>query len=190
MTSNDFAIPDSSGNYSTSSSNLYIDVSADTIYSSSTVIAKQIRQYDVWHAYGYFQDATTTIDLDEDVWGKITNATGNLFIGVEADGMTLSDDTLTITNAGDYFGKLTVSLYDIANQDYEMRVYSTSTATALPGVAKVTTTGTGNYIQFSLPIYFSDVVAGEQFDLQIRNISSNNDPVITDSIFYITYLHE
>ena len=185
-----FAITTKTINYLNGNYGIGTTTPVHTLEVIGDVKTSMLRQTNTWHAYGYFENATTTIELTQNTWGKITNATGDLWTGVEANGMTLTNDTLTITNAGDYFGKLVISLYDVVNQDYEMRIYSTSTATVIPGTAVVTTSGNRNYIQMVLPIYFDDVTAGEQFELQIRNISSNNDPVITDSIFYISYLHD
>lgn len=47
-------------------------------------------QETIWHAYGGFQDSSVTVAITQDQWAQVTNADGDLFTGLEADGMTLS----------------------------------------------------------------------------------------------------
>ena len=73
-------------------------------------VTGRLRQDSIWHAYGGFQNQAETLALDADTWTHVTNATNDLWTGLEADGFTLSRDTMIVANAGDYIGALSITI--------------------------------------------------------------------------------
>ena len=142
----------------------------------------------VYHAYGGITATSVTIALTKNEWATTTNPTGNLFSGLEADGFTLSNDVLTITNAGDYSGALTISINGGVGNDYEFRFYNLTQAEQEGYTVYGSVGAAADYLSVTLPIYF-EVDAGDELVFQVRNITDNDDIIITAGIFYIQYLH-
>ena len=170
---------------------------ADTLALTETIIAVEgdlvttgmNRQGNVWHAYGGFQDSTATITISQGDFAQVTNAAGDLFTAVEVDGFTMSGDTLIFTNAGDYFGEVSLTYTTTNGNSCTMRIYNVTDA-AINGF-KTGSTGMGaNYSTFTMPLYFEAVSAGDRFVLEVTNIDASNDIVAKFSTFYIAYLHD
>lgn len=142
-----------------------------------------------WHAYGGFQNTATTITCTQNVWAKVTNGTSNLWTALEYDGITMAADVMTIVNGGDYTGHISLAISGGVNEDYFLRIYNNTTAAQMGYIIAVTTTGAGNYQTLSLPIYL-EVSAGDQLQLEIMNITNNNDATVRSAVFYIAYLHD
>jgi len=147
-----------------------------------------IFQDSIYHAYGGIMATSVTIALTENVWATTTNAYGGLFTGLEADGMTLSNDIMTITNAGDYIGSLAISFFGGNANDYEFRFYNYTSKSQEGYTVYHSTGGTANYENVTLPIYF-DVNAGDQMVFQVRNVTDSDDVIIRSAIFSMQYLH-
>lgn len=143
----------------------------------------------VYHVYGGFQQKTTNILCTQNVWAKVTNSAGNLWVGLEADGMTLANDIMTITNGGDYAGALTMAISGGVNEDYFIRCYNLTQSAQMGYIIGGTTTGANNYQALSLPLYL-ECNAGDQLQMEIENTTNNNDPMVRSAVFYLSYLHD
>ena len=149
-----------------------------------------LRQSNTRHSFWGFQLQVTTIDITATSWRKmITNASWNLWTGLEANGMTLSWDIMTITNTGDYFWQLTISVAGQNNDDVCIRLYNITKAKQIWYFICWTTLGTSNYIPLPIPLYIDDD-ANDQFRMEIANITNTNDVNVRSAAFYITYLHD
>ena len=147
-------------------------------------------QKDCYHCYGGFQQSTAEVVCSQNVWSKITNAGGNLWQGTESVEMTLANDTMTITNAGDYAGALTVAVSGGNGDDYFIRLVNKTTGVQQGYIIGGTTSGAGNYLNLALPLYLENVTAGATFEMEIKNITNNNDPMVRSAVFYFAYLHD
>ena len=141
----------------------------------------------IWHAYGGFEDEAYGLAVTTG-WTIITNADNTLWGGNEADGMTLVDDQLIITNAGDYTGSVTVTLASNAGRDFHIRVYNVTQARVEGFALGASTTGTGNKTAITLPLYL-EASAGDVFEMQMQGGASYT-PTIHDGQFVLTYLHD
>ena len=156
----------------------------------SVLTPYRFRQGKTWHAYGGFQDAATTITIGSaNVWYHVTNGTNDLWTGLEADGLTLSGDVMTFTNTGDYVGHLAISFSALAGKDYHIRLYNNTTAAQAGYYMSASTTGAGNSVVISLPLYI-EATAGDQMQIEVECTSSATDVVVDNAIFYLTYLHD
>jgi hypothetical protein len=149
-----------------------------------------LKQAGTYHAYGGFQDSAVTLTLtNQNTWYQITNATNNLWTGLEADGMTLSGDTITITNTGDYFGTVSLTFSGINARDYQVIVYNITQDTYTYHIG-ATTTGATNFTNIVLPLYL-EVTAGDRFVIKLQCTSAAGaTPVMKSAVFTIQYLHD
>jgi len=160
------------------------------IATTSNVLFNRVNKTAIWHAYGGFQNKSETIAVSAaNSWAWITNAGNDLWTGVEEDGIAVSGDILTIANAGDYFGKLTITLSGLTGKDFQVRIYNITTASQVAYVIGTSTTGLTNFTNISLPLYI-EASAGDTFRFEITCTTDGSDPVVRSAIYYIAYLHD
>jgi len=142
----------------------------------------------VFHAYGGFQDSTTTIACGAGDWNHITNDYGTLWTLIEADGFTISGDEITVVNAGDYGGSFAISMSSLNTKDFHIRCYNTTQASVMGVALGISTRGANDEVTLTIPIYVED----NAMDVIRFEISSadGTDPVIEDGVFILTYLHD
>ena len=155
----------------------------DVVHSNRVTINK------FWHAYGGFQDQDEDIALTQNVWTHITNATNDLWTGLEADGMTLSADVMTITNAGDYTGTLSMSVAGLNGKDFSFRVYNVTKAEAMGYHIAGVTTGATSFMCVTLPLYL-ECDAGDNLRMEVMATSGNDTITFEHAVFYLQYLHD
>lgn len=151
-----------------------------------------IRSKKIWHAFGGFESANTDVPLTQNVWAKITDLEGSLWSGVtgEGDGITISNDTMTIDHKGDYTGNLSLTVTGGNANDYYFRIYNVTNASYVGFALGISTTGAGNIVNIAFPFYFEQETDGEQYELQVVNVTDNDDITMVSGIFYINYLHD
>ncbi len=144
----------------------------------------------VFHAYGGFQDSACAVTISEDsTWTMITSATNSLWGGSEATGLSLSKDTMTIAQTGDYEGMLSITFLGTNANDYEFRVYNV-TQTRQEGFKNgATISGENNYVNVCIPLYFENT-AGDRYVIQVQNLTGGNNCTFKHAQFLIKYLHE
>lgn len=170
------------------SSTPYVLLPDDVTFENVT--ADRIKIGYIWHAFGGSQAKNETITiLGVNQWAWITNATNDLWTGLEGDGMTLSGDIMTITNAGDYAGSLSMSLSGLNGKDFQIRVYNITTSTQQGYVIGSSTAGAGNFTNITLPLYI-EASAGDTFRMETTCITDGSDPTFKNAVFYIAYLHD
>ena len=150
-------------------------------------IFSMVRQEDTWHAFGGFQDQAETLTLDADTWTHVTNAGNNLWTGLEADGLTLTDDEIIVANAGDYIGNLSLTITGGNSKDFKFRIYNV-TKDEVMGYHIGASTTISNYTNISIPLYL-ECDAGDHLQVQAWSLAGD-DPTLRSSIFYISYLHD
>ena len=160
---------------------------ADTQKALDTLNKNAWRKENIWHAYGGYENQNLTLPCDADTWTKVTNTAGTLWVGSEANGITMDDDEMVIANAGDYVGQVSLTISALNGKDFHFRVYNMmqSAATIALGIS---TTGAGNEMCLSMPLYL-ETDAGDRFQMQI-NSTDGTDPVLDDAVFYVAYLHD
>jgi len=142
-----------------------------------------------WHAYGGFQDESETITIAAvDTWTMITNATNDLWGGLEAVGLTLSDDIMTVQHGGDYMGSLSMTFSGLNGKDFQVRVYNITQSTQLGYVIGATTTGANNYTNVTLPLYL-ECEAGDRLRMEVQCTTDGSDPTFRSAVFYMAFLH-
>jgi len=159
------------------------------ITASNTIKGCMLRQDNVWHVYGGFQDETETIDLPSATWTQVTNSTSNLWVGLEADGFSVVNDRMVIGNPGDYFGLLSLTFSGLNGKDFLFRVYNVTQSTVMGYHLGASTTSVANFVNVAVPIYFESLLANDELEFQAYS-SDGADPTIRSSIFYINYLHD
>ena len=152
-------------------------------------ILNRMQLKDIYHVYGGFQDSTASVAITRDQWSVVTNASGNLWGGTEADGISMANDTMVVTRPGDYVGVLAITFDGANTNEYDFRVYSTVQGIQLGFKQGATGRGDNNYARVTMPLYFV-CVASDSLVLQVTNLSGNNPAVFRFAQFLIYYLHE
>ena len=139
----------------------------------------------IWHAYGGFQGKSVALSMSG--WTKVTDG-GNIFTALEADGFSLASDIITVTNAGDYIGHVSLTFIGSTTKDYHIRIYNITKAEQMGYVVGASGLGVNNYQALSLPLYL-ECNAGDQLQLEVQE-TADTAMTVTDCVFYITYLHD
>lgn len=165
------------------------DAGADThSFNSNVNVTGMVRQTTTWHAYGGFQDENETLDIGVATWTHITNGDNDLWTGTEVDGMSLVDDELVITNAGDYAGTLSITFEGSNAKDYLFRVYNVTQSTPAGYHIGASGAGNNNYTNVCVPLYI-EAAAGDTFQMQVYT-ADGTDADFLNAIFYLSYLHD
>jgi len=159
-----------------------VKVSGDTKVTGRSLV-KQI-----YHAYGGYSDSNTTVARGAGDWNVITNAWTNLWTLDETDGITEANDTFTLTYAGDYWGLVTITISAINGKDFHIRVYNVTQAAAEGRDIGISTTGAGNEMNVTVPIYI-EATAGDVIRFEVSS-ADGTDAILDDGIFILTYLHD
>ena len=144
----------------------------------------------IWHGYGGFEGQNETVETAAATpnFVHITNAGNNLWNLDEADGITESGDVFTLVNTGDYMGTMTITVSASNGKDFHVQVYN-NTQTRVEGrPIGVSSTGAGNEMNVTLPIYIEGT-AGDEFQFMIA-CADATDAVVDDGLFVLTYLHD
>jgi len=132
------------------------------------------------HAGSFFTDSSASIDLTQNVWKQITNASGTLFPNIDTLGFTyLGMDTVAFPSAPGMYAMITNLSFEggAINDIYEFR-YNIGGAQAGPkGRRKTGNTDVG---YAGIPPFFYSSSGGEKLYLEVRNTASNSDPTFTD----------
>lgn len=144
----------------------------------------------IYHAYGGFQDEAEVINcVTTDVYVPITNATTDLWAGLEADGLTLANDEITFINAGDYNGALSITLSGSNGKDFMIRLYNITQGIQVGYTIGATTTGATNFTNITLPLYI-EANAGDVMRMEVACATAVvADPIMRSAVFYLSYLH-
>ena len=152
--------------------------------------AAMLRQTDTWHIFGGFEDSAVVVSISQGVYNHVSNATGDLWTGIEADGFAMSGDTMTITNAGDYFGAFSVGFTTINSNVVKFRVFNVTDGVPQGFSVGATGDGPSDYVIITKPLYFDDISAGDKLVMQCTNIDASNDIKVRFGTFFLTYLHD
>ena len=165
----------------------YVSRSGDTM-TGDLVTSRGLRQAVVWHAYGGFANQSETVACAADTWTHITNATNDLWACDEEEDISCSGDVLTITNAGDYLGSMSISISGLNGKDFHIRCYNVTQSKVMGRQMGISTTGAGNEMACPVPLYV-EADAGDVIRFEV-NSDDGTDPVFDDGIFFLTYLHD
>jgi len=163
----------------------YLALTGGTITGDLHIIGN-ITKTEVYHAYGGFQDVSQVITLVNDTWAHITNATNDLWVLNEGDGISIVDDDIIIANTGDYTGNISLTLTGGNSKDFLFRLFNVTQNHAHNWIGVSTTVS--NYSNVALPIYI-EATAGDHYQIQVKCVAGD-DPTIRSAIFAISYLHD
>lgn len=164
------------------------DARSNDIETTGSVTGGRVFKTAIYHAYGGYEDKAYTLSLAADTWTQITNGTNDLWTGSEVDGITFVDDDMTILNSGDYTGVVTLTISALNGKDFHVRLYNTTQSQVAGFPLGISTTGAGNEMQCTVPIYM-EATANDVYEMQI-NSTDGTDPILDDAIFYVQYLHD
>ena len=150
---------------------------------------RELRLANLPHVYGGFQDVDYTLPLGADTWTNITNLTNDLWVGIEANGMTLTADQMIILNQADYFGTITLTFSALNGKDFQIRLRNITQNKTMGYDIGASTTGVTNFTNITLPIY-AEANTGDVLEMQMKCTTDGTDPILRSAVFYMSYLHE
>jgi len=172
----------------------YVALSADSatipIMVGNTRSLGMFRQANIWHMFGGFEDSAAVISITEDQYSMVTNVAGDLWKGIEVDGFSMSGDTMTIDNAGDYIGSVSITFTCTNSNVCRFHVYNVTDAAEEGFAVGATGDGASDYVTVTKPLYFENVSAGDEFVLRCTNVDASNDITVRFGAYFLTYLHD
>ena len=190
------AIGHAAGFSANDSNMLYIDNSDTTAAlitgdfdENSVTINGKLCVSEAIHLFAFFGDSTVAISYAlADTWYQVTNATDSLWRYQEKDGFTVSNDTITITDAGDYDLTCGIKWEGNNGTSYDFRFYNVTQTTGIPIGQGGTGAGAGNRQGTTVGAY-ATFSAGDKVIIQSRNFSTN-DYTLENSFIKIYKVHE
>jgi len=174
---------------SVDSLNNVIDVTDSTavftiINVDSTVTT--VLDYEPPHGSFTFSDSAAVVALTQNVWAKITNAANDLFTTVDADGITMAGDSITVVTAGDYMLWFGLSFSGGASDVWHVAIYKNAVITPFEMHRN---TGNNQIGNANLNALFDNLVAGDDISVYIRNTGDNDDATLISSQLMIYMIH-
>lgn len=149
-------------------------------------IVIRVLDYEPPHGAYSFADSTSTPDLTQNVWAKITNGDNDLYTAIDEDGITMVGDTITIITPGDYMLWANLSFNGNSQDVYHCAFYKNNVITAFEMHRKTANNDTGN---MALSALFDDLAIGDDISIFIRNTANNNDPTFISSQITVLMIH-
>jgi len=155
-----------------------------TIDVDSTVTA--VLDYEPPHGSMVFADSAAVIALTQNVWAKITNAANDLYTVVDADGITVAGDTITVITPGDYVIWVGLSFEGGPSDVFHIAIYKNFAITPFEMHRKTANADTGNAAMNGL---LDNLAAGDDISIYIRNTGDNDDATLVSSQVTIFMIH-
>lgn len=144
---------------------------------------------DYYHSFGWFGDSTSAFSFaNSNTWYHLTNAGQELWTWDELDGFTLSNDTITVTKAGDYDISLQLSFLGSANQSYSVRFYNVTQAAGIPVAGA--TEGAGTDVSQVVVLTYGELTAGDKIVIQMKNVDGTGAATLKNSAVRMIYIHD
>ena len=141
------------------------------------------------HLFAYFGDSTVTYTFAaSDTWYHLSNASDSLWLYTEKDGFTVSNDTITIRESGDYDLVFVLGMGGSNGTTYNFRFYNVTQTIGIPVGQPFTGSGATNFGQIVLSSY-CECTAGDEIVIQVR-ADATNDLTLKSSIIKINKIHE
>jgi len=174
-------------------SDTYVDGRVTTLADSSlTSLLKAdsavitVLDYSPPHGAMAFADSSTVVALTQNTWAKLTGPSGPVYTVIDADDLTISGDTITITTPGDYMMWIGLSFEGGPSDVYHVVIYKNGVITAFEMHRKTSNNDTGN---MGMPAYLNNLSAGDDISVYIRNTGDNDDATLVSSQIIIYMLH-
>ena len=154
---------------------------------SITALEEEDTESVAYHMFIYFGDSTVSLSYTTS-WAHLTNAMDSLFIQYELDGFTVSGDTITITNTGDYTFNAQFTHDGDNGETVSLRFYNVTQTDGIPVAGANTTRAANNFMSTPVEGYY-DVTAGDKVVVQYKGDASGT-AVFKNGSILIQRLHE
>jgi len=147
--------------------------------------------YELRHAHLYYTGESTAIDLTQNVWSHLSNATKNLFTVDEASYLTFEGDSLTIIDGGDY--ELHLSADGTAGTTGDLILIGLTKNSDTPlalGTPRDKAGANDAYVKHNWVWYLENLVAGDDLKVMVTNTADGDDYTPIDGVIYIKKVHD
>jgi hypothetical protein len=164
---------------------IYGDFANDTVKINGTFEVTGDVTYNLRHLHAFFADSAVVIDITQNTYTTITNATDALWTDDEANEVTFAGDTITVSTAGDYVLHFALDADGSGTNDiYKFKAYKNGVAVAGGPSAK------GTFIHVSWVWYFEDLAVGDDIAIKVTNTVDNDDLTVTNGVIYFRKEHD
>ena len=164
-------------------------LNVDTAYTHE-LQTNTIKIQDATHLFAFFGDSTVTFAYAvADTWYHVSNAGDSLWRYQEKEGFTVSNDTITILEAGDYDLTANFQFEGANGETYAFRFYNVTGAAGIPVAGGTTARGAGNVVQVTVGAYLHGATAGTKIVLQGKS-DGTNSTILKSSCIKIYKVHE
>jgi hypothetical protein len=150
---------------------MYADTATVTLLKSDSVVAT-VLDYEPPHGAMAFSDSASTLDLTVNTWAHLTNSSNDLYTSIDADGVTISGDSITIDTPGDYLVWVGLSFNGSTLDFYHCAIHVNDVITPFEMHRKTSTNDTGN---MGMPALLDNLAIGDGVKLKIQNTANNNE---------------
>lgn len=142
------------------------------------------------HSNCYRGESTILFTITSaETWYHLTNATNDLFVNCELNGMTMTNDTLTIDSiSGGYNHDFHLNFIGTPNKNYKCRIYNITKDVGVPvGDAQA---GAGTDIVSIDPSGYQHGDVGDKYIIQIQNADGTDDLTIKSLKWSVQFLYK
>jgi hypothetical protein len=139
------------------------------------------------HLFSYYGDSTISKSYTTD-WAHLTNATNEMWNHAETDGFTVSNDTITVLESGDYDLKCTNTLDADNGETVSIRFYNVTQASGIPVASAWTGRAANNFGTINVESY-GEFNAGDKLVIQYKGDASGTS-VFKNGIIKIYLVHK
>lgn len=135
----------------------------------------EVTAAEVTHGYLYFQDSVITVNLVDDVWSEVTNATDSIFIVVENEHFDyILGDTIQINTTGHLKWFPELDFYGDAGENFEMEIYNTTQDYSVPKRKYNEGSGATDRASMNGMCYDINCISGDKYIMRWRNIDGGD----------------
>ena len=157
---------------------------------SNVTVNGYLREAEKIHLFAFFGDSSVTFAYaSSDTWYHVTNASDSLWRYSEKDGFTVENDTITITEAGDYDLSCSMSFEGGNGQTYAFRFFNVTGTAGVPVANANTAGGAGNVVNVKVSAYLQNATAGTKIVLQGKS-DGTTSTTLKNSAIKIYKVHE
>lgn len=159
----------------------------DLYLSGSATVNGYIKAYEMVHLFHYYGDSTISKSYTTS-WATLTNASADMWIDAESDGFSVTNDTITIAESGDYEFLATNTCDGDNGETVSIRFYNITQTAGIPVASAATMRAAGNYYTIVTSGY-QEIAAGDEIILQYKGDASGTS-VFKNGTINIKLIHK
>lgn len=137
------------------------------------------------HGFFGFQDSAFVVPCTQNNWSQVTNTGNDLWQIGDEDGITISNDTLTVPITGHYTFSIGLGFNGSANDQWRNSIFVNGSPVGFRQPRKTANNDTGwfgNCGSF-------DLTAGDEITIEVLNTINDNDYTAVSGCVTVSFIH-